>query len=101
MKKIRWNADKAAALQGNKVRGHVSFEDCVVALESGRLLDVAPNPSSNHPSQKMFVLNIDNYAYCVPFVESDTEIFLKTVFPSRKYTALYLEEQSDDQETPS
>ncbi len=47
-------------------------------------------------SKKMFVLNIDNYAYCVPFVETDTEIFLKTVFPSRKYTALYLVEPSND-----
>jgi hypothetical protein len=101
MKKILWNVEKAAALQSNTIRGNVSFEDCVVALESGKLLDVAPNPSSNHPSQKMFVLNINNYAYCVPFVESETEIFLKTVFPSRKYTSLYLEDQSDDQETPS
>jgi hypothetical protein len=96
MKKIAWNPEKAAALQNNPTRGKVGFEACVVALESGKLLDVAPNPSSNHPSQKMYVLNIDNYAYCVPFVETDTEIFLKTVFPSRKYTALYLEDASDD-----
>ena len=96
MKKIVWNTEKAAALQSNRARGNVSFEECVAALEGGKLLDVSPNPSSNHPSQKMFVLNIDNYAYCVPFVETDTEIFLKTVFPSRKYTALYLVEPSND-----
>lgn len=96
MKKIVWNSEKAAALLNDPARGNVGFEACVVALESGKLLDVAPNPSSNHPSQKMFVLNINAYAYCVPFVETDTEIFLKTVFPSRKYTALYLEDLSDD-----
>ena len=96
MKKIVWNSEKAAALLNDPARGYVGFEDCVVALESGKLLDVAPNPSSNHPSQKMYVLNINNYAYYVPFVETDTEIFLNTLFPSRKYTALYLEDLSDD-----
>ena len=96
MKKIVWNFEKAATLQNNPNRGKVSFEDCVVALASGKLLDVVPNPSRNHPSQSMYVLNISNYAYCVPFVESDTEIFLKTVFPSRKYTALYLTEPAHD-----
>jgi hypothetical protein len=75
----------------------VSLEDCVVALESGRLLDVVTNPSVNHPDQKMFILNIDNDAYCVPFVESNSEIFLKTVFPSRKFTAIYIQEQNDAQ----
>jgi hypothetical protein len=97
MKKIAWSIEKAAALLNDPARGNVGFEACMVALENGKLLDVAPNPSSNHPTQKMFILNIDNYAYCVPFVETETEIFLKTVFPSRKYTALYLEPESDDE----
>lgn len=96
MKKIAWNNEKAAALLNDPARGNVGFEACVVALENGKLLDVAPNPSSNHPTQKMYILNINSYAYCVPFVETDTEIFLKTVFPSRKYTALYLEHETDD-----
>lgn len=32
----------------------------------------------------MRVHMIDGYAYFVPFVESETEIFLKTIIPSRK-----------------
>ena len=32
-----------------------------------------------------------NYAYLVPFVETETEIFLKTIIPSRKATRKYLE----------
>lgn len=87
----------AQALQGDATRGNVSFEDCVVALESGKLLDVVANPSINHPDQMMFIINIDNYAYCVPFVETRSEIFLKTIFPSRKFTALYIQEQSNAQ----
>lgn len=38
----------------------------------------------------MYVMAIDNYAYIVPFVDNDDEIFLKTIFPSRKYTKIYL-----------
>jgi hypothetical protein len=96
MKKLVWNAEKAIALRNNTARGNVTFEDCVVALETGKLLDVAPNPSSNHRNQKMFVLNIRGYAYCVPFVETETEIFLKTIFPSRKYTARHLKDVDHD-----
>ncbi len=29
------------------------------------------------------------YVYAVPFVETDTEIFLKTIIPSRKATKQY------------
>jgi len=29
---------------------------------------------------------MDNYAIVVPFVETENEIYLKTAFPSRKYT---------------
>jgi hypothetical protein len=37
----------------------------------------------------MYILEIENYAIIVPFVEKDKEIFLKTAFPSRKYTKRY------------
>lgn len=40
----------------------------------------------------MFVVNLDEYVYLVPFVEeSDNTFFLKTIFPSRKMTREYLE----------
>ena len=35
-------------------------------------------------------MNVQGYAYLVPFVESDTEVFLKTIIPSRKATRRYL-----------
>lgn len=37
----------------------------------------------------MYVLEIDSYAIIIPYVENDEEIFLKTAFPSRKYTKKY------------
>ncbi len=41
--------------------------------------------------KNLYVLEINNYAYLVPFVETKNEIFLKTIIPSRKYTKKYLE----------
>ena len=61
-----------------------------IAIEGGGVLDIVENPSTNHPNQKVYILNIEGYAYSVPYVESENEIFLKTLFPSQKYTALYL-----------
>ncbi len=36
----------------------------------------------------MYVVAINNYAYIVPFIDSENERFLKTIFPSRKYTSI-------------
>jgi hypothetical protein len=91
MKKIVWDPEKAITLQNDPTRGHVGFEECVIALEGGGLLAIVANPSKNHDGQRMYILNINNYAHCVPFVETDQFIFLKTIFPSRKYTAIFIE----------
>jgi hypothetical protein len=42
------------------------------------------------------VIGIDNYAYLVPYVENEEEIFLKTIIPSRKATQKYLGENNED-----
>jgi len=36
------------------------------------------------------ILDIDNYVYLVPYVEKENTLVLKTVFPSRKFTKIYL-----------
>jgi len=38
---------------------------------------------------------INDYAYLVPFVESEEEIFLKTVIPSRKATKEYVDDSDE------
>lgn len=87
---IRWNSEKAETLRNDKLRGGISFEDCVIAIETGRVLDIVQNPNPKYVNQGAYVLNIEGYAYFVPYVESEKEIFLKTMYPSRKYTARYL-----------
>ena len=89
MVQVRWNIEKAKALLENKDRQGVGFEDCVIALEEGRLLDDLSHPTREN--QRILVLEIYGYAYVVPYVvEEDGTFFLKTVFPSRKHHAQYL-----------
>jgi len=96
MKKIVWSVEKAAALKKDTSRGNISFEDCVIAIEDRRVLADIPNPGKQYRHQRMLVLEINNYAYVVPYVETEEEFFLKTVFPSRKHTTIYLTDEPHD-----
>ncbi len=73
-----------------KERG-VSFEAVKKAINRGNMLAIVDNPNQKrYPGQKLFIIKIDNYAYAVPFTEDEEKIFLKTAFPSRKYTKLFI-----------
>jgi len=86
LKIFNWSTEKNEWLKEN--RG-ISFEEIVFYIaEDNLLLDVVQN--SKYPQQKNFIIQVDSYAYIVPFVENDEEIFLKTAFPSRKATKYYL-----------
>ena len=50
-----------------------------------------PN-KEKYPRQRVLVVNVEGYAYLVPFVEDEIEVFLKTIIPSRKATKSYLGE---------
>jgi len=89
MRHFVWNSEKNAQLI--QERG-ISFERVIFHIERDEILDVIKHPNpSKYPKQRMFILDIGNYAYLVPFVETETEIFLKTIIPSRKATRKYLE----------
>ncbi len=63
----------------------MSFEQAVFHIENGDVLEVFDNPNqARYPGQGVFVVSMADYAYLVPYVESDEEFFLKTIFPSRK-----------------
>jgi|TARA_R110000868_G_scaffold32617_6_gene118762 uncharacterized DUF497 family protein len=92
MNYFAWNPEKNEELI--KERG-ISFERAIQHIENEQVLDVIKHPNtSKYPNQYMFILEIDNYAYLVPFVENDSEIFLKTIIPSQKATRKYLEVKS-------
>lgn len=88
MKYYDWNDEKNELLK--KLRG-VSFEQVVLAIVSGDLIDRIKHPNPDkHPNQKIFIVKIDNYIYSVPYVEDDKKIFLKTIIPNSKETKKYL-----------
>ena len=89
----QWSYEKNEKLI--RERG-VSFEEVVFHIERGDVLDVVDNP--NYPNQSIYIIRIGDYAYKVPFVNSECGIFLKTVYPDRKATREYLYDKGERHE---
>jgi len=88
MKTFAWNSEKNELLKAE--RG-ISFEEVVVNIQLGNEVDIFEHPNQErYPGQQISVVVIEGYAYLVPFVENEEEIFLKTIIPSRKATKQYL-----------
>lgn len=91
MKVFEWNEDKNELLK--KIR-NISFEEIVVAIQNGGLLDrLKHHNAEKYPNQFIFYVKYENYVYSVPFVEDNNKIFLKTIYPDREKTKLYLGEK--------
>ena len=93
MKYFVWDEEKNLVLKEG--RG-VSFEMVLQAMEDGRLLDVLEHPNKEkYGSQRLYVVEINRYAWIVPFEDIGEERILKTIFPSRRYTRLYISREEN------
>ena len=93
MKLFDWDPEKNQQLI--EERG-VSFEEVIFHLQTDGLLDDIAHPNQkDYSHQRVFIVAIESYAYLVPYVESDEDIFLKTIIPSRKATKQYLGENDE------
>jgi len=93
VKYFDWNIEKNEEII--KERG-ISFEEIVFSIMHDGLLDVIEHPNkTKYSNQKIFIVNIDEYVYLVPFVEDEHTIFLKTIIPSRKMTKKYLGDKNE------
>lgn len=93
MKTYAWNPEKNELLRRTRL---ISFEDVIFHIEAGDAVDIFEHPNqSKYPGQRVLVVCIEDYAYLVPFVENDDEIFLKTIIPSSKATKKYLENENE------
>ncbi len=82
-----WHAEKNQLLLRD--RG-ISFERIVFEISLGNELDVLQHPNQEkYPWQRISIVQVDEYVYAVPFIDTETEIFLKTIIPSRKATRHY------------
>ena len=77
---IRWDQGKSERLK--RCRG-VSFEEIVQAEFIGALRH------AKRAHQDLLLFRHLDYIWVVPCVMRGREIFLKTLFPSRKYTKLH------------
>jgi len=80
MKQIRWDVLKNERLK--KARG-ASFEDLI----NSKLIKIMKNPK--RMNQNIMLFEYKKYIWVVPFVEEKDYYFLKTLFPSRKYTKIF------------
>ena len=88
MKRFEYSQGKNEQL---KKRHGISFENVIEALRKGKLLDTLDHPNKiQYPNQQIFIIELNEYVYSVPFVENEVKIFLKTIYPSRKHTKKYL-----------
>ena len=77
MKEIRWSYLKNERLK--RTRG-ASFEEIIAS----NLIDVKRHPGRE--GQNIMLFEYKRYIWVVPYIEEKDHIFLKTLYPSRKYT---------------
>ncbi len=78
---IYWSPEKNAQI---KQLRKVTFEELI----SSRFIGIEDHSRKSH--QKLMLFEYNNYVWVVPYVEGKGYLFLKTAFPSRKYTQKYL-----------
>ena len=84
MKYFTWDPGKNEKLRAE--RG-ISFEEIVYHIEKGDVLDILEHPNQEkYEGQRVFIVRAGDYAYLVPFIETENEVTLKTIIPSRKAT---------------
>ena len=88
METFRWNTVKNEILA--RERG-ITFEEVVQRIADGAKIIETDHPNrEKYPNQKILIVDVNGYAYLIPFVKEGNEYFLKTIIPSRKATKKYL-----------
>ena len=82
---ITWDEEKNIKL---KLERNISFETVSEIILNKKYIDILENPA--RPEQNIFVVEINNYIYAVPFIiDKNSNIILKTAYPSRKLNRKY------------
>ena len=64
----------------------VTFQDAINSIAEKGILADFPHPNiKRYSNQRILVVDIGGYTYCVPYVFDGDIIYLKTLFPSRKF----------------
>ena len=83
-----WDEQKNTLLKQMRA---VSFEEVVLAIEEQKIAAVFDHPNQAKYKGQIFILvEVADYIYVVPAEIAAENCFLKTIYPSRKYTKQYL-----------
>lgn len=88
--KFDYSEEKNELLKESRGLG---FEEIIHAIDLGNLIKNKINPNQKkYPRQRLFIVKIESYVYTVPYVTDRKRhvYFLKTLYPSRKYTKQYI-----------
>ncbi len=91
---FQWDEEKNKWLKAHR---SISFEEIAIRIESGYLVTVLENDKPQYAGQFIAVLRIDDYAWAVPYRDSEDGKWLITAFPSRALTKLHLRRGHDDE----
>ncbi len=82
---IIWDDNKNQKLKSER---KISFEEIAEIILRKDYLDILDNPT--RPDQQIFVITLNDYIYSVPFmIDEQSNIILKTAYPSRKLNQQY------------
>ena len=84
MKLIRYNDEKRKKLI---IERGIDLLEIVYLIEDKKYTTIINHPKKEN--QRIFIIKLNNYICCVPFVETDDEIFLKTAYYSRKMNTIF------------
>ena len=75
----------------------VNFDDVLWCSSNGYIRDIIPHHNQEmYPGQRIMLIEINEYIYQVPYRQDGSKITLMTVFPSRKFTKMYLKEKLEE-----
>ena len=86
--------DKEKNKKLKKQRG-VTFELVIEKMAKGEiLLDFEHPDQKKYRDQRIMVIEINGYPYCVPYLKTEREIVLKTVYPDRRFKKFLKKEEN-------
>ena len=88
-KPIYWNEQKGQQLRR---RHGMGFEEIIIAIDQNKVIIDREHLDPKYSHQRKLIVEINNYAYVVPYVENTEHIFLKSFYLSRAATPQYLTE---------
>lgn len=81
---IKWNEEKNKWLKKNR---SICFEEIL----GSKLIDWRRHPKKE--GQELFIFFYKNYFWSVPLIRNKKEIFLKTIYPNRKFKKVFNNEK--------